>query len=71
MGENYTGRSPANRLDVPSNEAAVNTTTDKLLPLVVPTDAGQLLGAVVGLLLLLQSQVPQAEGPVVKSNQKL
>ena len=59
MGENNTGWFLANRLDVPSNEAAVNTTTDKLLPLVVPTYAGQLLGTVVDLLLLLQSQIPQ------------
>ena len=59
MGENNTGWFLAKRLDVPSNEAAVNTTTDKLLPLVVPTYAGQLLGAVVDLLLLLQSQIPQ------------
>ena len=60
MGENYTGGLLANRLDVPSNEAAVNTTANKLLPLVVPTYARQLLGTVVNLLLLLQSQIPQA-----------
>ena len=71
MGENDAGWFLANRLDVPRNETAVNTTTDKLLPLVVPTYAGHLLGTVVSLLLLLQSQVPQTEGPVVKSNQKL
>ena len=59
MGENYTCWFLANRLDVPSNEAAVNTTADKLFALVVPTDAGELLGTVIRLLLLLESQVPQ------------
>ena len=71
MGENYTCWFLANRLDVPSNEAAVNTTADKLFALVMPTYAGQLLGTVVGLLLLLQSQIPQTQRPVLKSNQKL
>ena len=59
MGKDYAGRPLANGLDVPSDEAAVHTTADKLFALVVPTDAGELLGTVVRLLLLLESQVPQ------------
>ena len=60
MGKYNAGRFLANRLDVPSNEAAVHTAAHELLALVVPADAGELLRAVVLLLLFLQSQVPQA-----------
>ena len=59
MGENHTGWLLASRLDVPCNEAPVHTATDELFALVVPADARQPLGTVVGLLLLLQAQIPQ------------
>ena len=59
MGKDYTGGPLANGLDVPSDETSVNTAADELLTLVVPADAGEPLWAVVSLLLLLQSQVPQ------------
>ena len=51
MRKYNTGRFLADRFDVPCDETAICTGTDELFSLVVPAHAGELLGALVHLLL--------------------
>ena len=70
MGEHNAGRLLGHGLDVPGDEAAVSAAADELLALVMPAEAGELLGALVHVLLLLCAQVPEGYQAAAESNQK-
>ena len=70
MGEHHAGRLLGHGLEVPGDEAAVSGAAHELLALVMPAEAGELLGALVHLLLLLCAQVPQGYEAAAESNQK-
>ena len=70
VGEHNAGRLLGHGLEVPGDEAAVGRAAHELLALVVPAEAGELLGALVHLLLFLGAQVPQCDEATAKSNQK-